>query len=316
MKPPCPPLETIRRLGADSLDADAFRALEAHVADCEDCRDRLERLARLDSTETSGSPASDPAPAPPPVVPGFVLGAELGRGGSGVVYEAVQPHLGRRVAVKVLARGPGLDARARERWLQEARAIARVQHPNIVRLYDAGEHDGRHYLVLDLIPGGSLRDLAPGPIPPREAARLVETVARAVGAIHRAGMLHLDVKPSNILMNGPPDAGLAELSPMLSDFGIAREEAGSTIEAGASATFGGRGTPAYMAPEQVAGRTGALGPAADVFALGATLYDLLVGRPPFRGATPIETLDLLRTTEPTPRERSRRASPATWRRSS
>nr|WP_303652919.1 serine/threonine-protein kinase [Paludisphaera mucosa] len=223
----------------------------------------------------------------------------MGRGGSGVVYEAVQPRLGRRVAVKILAGGPALDARARERWLREARAVARVRHPNVVRLHEAGEHDGRLYLVLDLIPGGSLRDLAPGPIPPRDAARLVEAVARAVEEIHRVGLLHLDVKPSNILMDGPADAGWEGRTPMLSDFGIARDEA-EAFEASVSGTLGARGTPAFMAPEQVDGRPGAIGPAADVFALGATLYALLTGRPPFQGASAIETLDLLRATEPPP----------------
>ncbi|OJW17086.1 MAG: hypothetical protein BGO49_08035 [Planctomycetales bacterium 71-10] len=296
--PPCPAPEALRRLGADSLDAPAFRELEAHVAACAPCRALLERLARADATETAAGPVDAPATVPP--IPGCILGAELGRGGWGVVYEAEQPRLGRRVAVKVLAAAPDLDARARGRWLREARAAAKVRHPNVVRLHDAGEHAGRLYLVFDLVPGGSLRDRAGGPIPPADAARLVEAIARAVEAIHRAGLLHLDVKPANILMDGPPGAGWGALTPMLSDFGIAREATEAVGEPGASGTLAGRGTPAYMAPEQVAGRPGTIGPAADVFALGATLYALLAGRPPFQGATAIETLDLLRTTEPPP----------------
>ncbi|WP_165250911.1 serine/threonine-protein kinase [Paludisphaera soli] len=293
----CPPPESLLRLGADSLDADAFGSLESHLAACPACRERLESLARFDSTETGDGPRQDP-PGTPPEIPGCVLGAELGRGGSGVVYEALQPKLGRRVAVKVLGGGPALDDRARGRWLREARAAARVRHPNIVRLHEAGEHDGRLYLILDLIPGGSLRRGAgAGRIPPREAARLIEAVARAVEAIHRAGLLHLDLKPANILLDGPPGADWSELTPLLSDFGVARDEADA---AGGWEALGVRGTPAFMAPEQAAGRPGALGPAADVYALGATLYALLTNRPPSRGGRPIEDPGVPRSAGPTP----------------
>ncbi len=292
---PCPDPESLRRLGAESLDPDVFRALEAHVAGCGRCREVLEGFARSDATATTEPDADAAAPTSAPRIPGCVLGRVLGRGGSGVVYEAEQPALGRRVAVKVLAAAADLDAKARERWLREARAAARVRHPNVVRLHDAGEHDGRLYLVFDLVPGGSLRELASGPSPPDVAAAIVETIARAVEAIHRAGLLHLDVKPANILMDGPPGAALEDLTPMLSDFGIARE---TSEAAGATGTLGGRGTPAYMAPEQVAGRSGTVGPTADVFSLGATLYKLLTGRPPFQGASAFETMDLLLATEP------------------
>ncbi|WP_337176703.1 protein kinase [Paludisphaera sp.] len=291
---PCPDPDVLRRLGADSLDAETYRRLEAHLASCPSCRDRLDRIARSEATATE---RADAPPAPAPTIPGLVLLREIGRGGWGVVHEAEQTTLRRRVAVKILAAAPDLDARARGLWLREARAAARVRHPNVVRLHDAGEHDGRLYLVFDLVPGGSLRDLADAPVPPAVAARIVEAIAGAVEAIHGAGLLHLDVKPANILMDGPPGAGWDALTPMLSDFGIARE---ASEVAGATVTLGVRGTPAYMAPEQVAGRPGTIGPAADVHALGATLYALLTGRPPFHGATPIETLDLLRDSEPPP----------------
>ncbi len=288
----CPHPETLQRLGAESLDTEDFRALEAHVASCASCRELLERFARADS---SGTPAIRPDPAL--AIPGCILGEELGRGGWGVVYEAEQTTLARRVAVKILFSAPGLDARARARWLREARAAAKVRHPNVVRLHDAGEHEGRLYLVFDLISGGSLRELARGPMDPDVAARIVETIAGAVHAIHRERLLHLDIKPSNLLMDGPPGASLDALTPMLSDFGIAREVSEDESDA-ETETLGGRGTPSYMAPEQVASRSGTIGPGADVFAMGATLYALLTGRPPFQGATPFETMDLVRLAEP------------------
>lgn len=297
---PCPDDAILRRLGDDSLDAEIFDEVERHVAACGRCRRALERIARVDPSGSSRhAPFPARAAAPPPTIPGCALGRELGRGGWGVVYEAEQPKLRRRVAVKVLAARADLDARARERWLREARAAAKVKHPNIVRLHDADEHEGRLYLVFDLLSGGSLRDLARGPLPPPLAAGIVETIAGAVEAIHRAGLLHLDVKPANILMDGPPGAELAALEPILSDFGIARDTT-EGADLGASGTAGGRGTPSYMAPEQIVALPGTIGPAADVFALGATLYALLTGRPPFQGASTFETMDLLLTTEPAP----------------
>ncbi|WP_165227011.1 serine/threonine-protein kinase [Aquisphaera insulae] len=294
----CPSAERLGRLGSDSLASDEFRALEAHLVACTECRDRLDGLARLDTPER---PARALAAAKPPEIPGCVLGRKLGRGGSGVVYEAFQPTLERRVAVKILTAGAAADEAARRRWLREARAIARVRHPNIVHLHDAGEHEGRLFLVLDLVEGGSLRDrLAGRPIPPGDAARIVEATARAVEESHKAGIVHLDVKPSNILMDGPGQADWGDLTPMLSDFGIARPAGERTREAMISGALGVGGTPAFMAPEQVAGRPEEIGPAADVHALGATLYALLTGRPPFLGASPVETIDLLRTAEPPP----------------
>lgn len=299
MTPACPPLEELQRLGGDSLADGPFQALEGHIADCPHCQERLERLVRVDATD-SMRPPPRPVDARPPEVPGFVIGAELGRGGCGVVYEALQPRIGRRVALKFLTDGPSRDAHARERWLREARALGRVRAPNVVRLHEAGEHEGRLYLVLDLVPGGSLKSLLTGPVPPRDAARLIETMARAVAGLHALGVLHLDIKPSNILLDGPPGADWSELAPMLSDFGIALAEEGPGAEASASGTLGTRGTPAFMAPEQVTGRRRLIGPGADIFGLGATLYTMLTGRPPFQAATAIETLDLLRSSDPTP----------------
>jgi hypothetical protein len=216
----------------------------------------------------------------------------------GVVYEAWQPQLARRVAIKIVTGNVGTGADDRRRWLREARAIGQVRHRNVVQIHEAGEYDGCLYLVLDLIAGGSLAGRITGPLPAKVAAGLMETVARAVDEIHRAGMLHLDIKPSNILLDGPPDGPWDRITPMIADFGIAW----SGDDPGATATgpIGVRGTPSFMAPEQIDGDRAAIGPRSDVFALGATLYSMLTGRPPFQAVSVIETLDLVRTREPAP----------------
>ena len=183
-------------------------------------------------------------------------------------------------------------------WLREAQAIGRVRHRNVVQLHEAGEQDGWLYLVLDLITGGSLAERITGPLPARVAVELMAAIARAVDQIHKAGMLHLDIKPSNILLDGLPDGPWDQVTPMIADFGIAR--AGDDPGATATGPIGARGTPSFMAPEQIAGDRAAIGPRSDVFALGATLYSLLTGRPPFQAASVIETLDLVRTREPAP----------------
>ena len=232
------------------------------------------------------------------MIPGFVIERELGRGGMGVVYQAWQPQLARRVAIKVVSASTLIGAEDRRRWLREARAIGRVRHRNVVQLHEAGEQDGCLYLVLDLIMGGSLAERVTGPLPARVAAELMLAVARAVDQIHKAGMLHLDIKPSNILLDGPPDGPWDQVTPMLADFGIAR--AGDDPGATATGPIGVGGTPSFMAPEQIAGDRAGIGPRSDVFALGATFYSLLTGRPPFQAASVIETLDLVRAREPAP----------------
>lgn len=266
--------------------------MEAHVEACPGCQGVLERLAADSSAWAMPEPELRPRREQPPTIPGFVIERELGRGGMGVVYQAWQPQLGRRVAIKVVGARVGIGADDRRRWLNEALAIGRVRHRNIVPIHEAGEHDGSLYLVLDLIPGGSLAERALGPLAPRVAAGLMATVARAVEHLHRAGLLHLDVKPSNILLDGPPDGGWDQATPMITDLGIARTGDGPAGPAGIG------GTPSYMAPEQVSGDGCSIGPHSDVFALGATLYTLLTGRSPFQGASVIETLELMRSREP------------------
>ena len=221
----------------------------------------------------------------------------------GVVYLAIGTGLDRPVALKILPGASGSDASTgpRRRWLREARAVSSIRHPNVVPLYDYGEADGWFYLVLEYVPGGTLKKRLTEPLPPRVAAGLMETIARAVGYLHGRGLLHLDLKPSNILLdceeNGPWD----RVIPRISDFGLAL----SDDDAGASETSlaGIRGTPSYMAPEQAAGSRAGVGAAADIHALGAILYELLTGRPPFQGASTLETLDQVRGQEPVPPRR-------------
>jgi serine/threonine protein kinase len=294
----CPSPETIGQFVNARLSGPRYAVMEGHVETCSACQDILERFAAEPSECEIYRPERLPPPEQPPTIPGFVIEREIGRGGMGVVYQAWQPQLDRRVAVKVVSASAGIGVEDRRRWLREARAIGRVRHRNIVQLHDAGEQDGCLYLVLDLITGGSLADRLTGPLPGRVAVELMAAVARAVDQIHKAGMLHLDIKPANILLEGLPDGPLDQATPMLADFGIAR--AGDDPGATATGLIGVRGTPSFMAPEQVAGARAEIGPRSDIYALGATLYSLLTGRPPFQAASVIETLDLVRTRAPAP----------------
>ncbi len=292
----CPSHATLARLGHDSFDGAEWAAVEAHVQHCEHCVGMLEKLVGHD-TATAPAPATLPAEENLPHIPGFDIEGELGRGGMGVVYRAWESKLARTVALKIVPSGPMTGARERRRWLSEARCVTRVNHPNIVQIHDAAEADGWLYLVLEFVPGGSLKERLCGPVPPRAAAQLMRPVAAAVTAVHAAGLLHLDLKPSNILLDSPPESAWNEASPKVADFGIARPLADP--DASATRSAGPWGTPFYMAPEQIAADRGVLGPATDVYALGAILYELVTGRPPFLAASPIETFDQIREAEPT-----------------
>ena len=294
----CPSPEMLGQLTHASWSASWFTAMEAHVEACLACQGVLERLASESSQCADRKSERHPLREEPPAIPGFVIERELGRGGMGVVYQAWQPQLARAVAIKVVSLGVGIGAEDRRRWLREARAIGRLRHRNVVQLHEAGEQDGCLYLVFDLITGGSLAERINGPLPARVAVELMLAVARAVEEIHNAGMLHLDIKPSNILLDGLRDDPWDKVTPMIADFGIAR--AGDDPGATATGLTGVGGTPSFMAPEQIAGDRAVIGPRSDVFALGATLYCLVTGRPPFQAASAIETLDLVRTREPAP----------------
>jgi eukaryotic-like serine/threonine-protein kinase len=291
--------ESLRRLGDDDLDPALFEVMERHVQGCSRCGLRLEALARecLGPTGFDHSGVSESA-ATVLELEGFLIEAEIGRGAMGVVHLARDLRLGRRVALKILSQ-PGVDAR--RRWLREARAVSSVRHPNVVSLYDCREVGPWFVLILEHIPGGSLEKRISGPLAPRAAAGLMEKIARAVAYVHHQGVLHLDLKPSNILLDGEGGGAWERTNPLISDFGLAvfREDGG-----GAEPTQDGpRGTPVYMAPEQMAERVGKLGPSADVYSLGVILYELLTGRPPFRAASPYETMELARTQDAVPLRR-------------
>jgi WD40 repeat protein len=240
-----------------------------------------------------GEPA-DAAPPGGPHIPGYSILGELGRGAMGRVYEARQHALNRIVALKVLNDQATADPEALARFRTEAEALARLSDAQIVTVYDFGEHDGRAYLAVERVEGGSLdRRLDGTPWPPRRAADLVASLAQAIELAHRHEVVHRDLKPANILLT-------ADGVPKISDFGLAR-----LLDQDGSATRTGTvlGTPSYMAPEQASGARVEVGPAADVYSLGAILYELLTGRPPFRAATPLETLVLVRDHDPVPPRR-------------
>jgi WD40 repeat protein len=229
-----------------------------------------------------------------PTVPGYELLDILGRGAMGVVYRARQLKADRLVALKMVLAGSHADPDQLRRFRTEAEAAARLQHPNIVQVFEVGEHsDPGSGAVLpffsqEFCAGGSLAErLRQGTLKPVEAARLIATLARAMHAAHRAGVVHRDLKPSNILFaGGGPEAELATLTPKVADFGLARKLDG----AAQTQTGAILGTPSYMAPEQAGGQTQEHGPGVDIYALGAILYECLTGRPPFKAASAMDTI--------------------------
>jgi WD40 repeat protein/tetratricopeptide (TPR) repeat protein len=260
--------------------------------------------ANAEWTTEPGAPPHDVGPAAAarrlPVVPGFTVLSELGRGGMGVVYLARRAVLNRPCALKMILSGDHASPEESVRFLAEAEAAGRIRHPNALQIYSVGDHDGRPYLELEFADGGSLADRLDGaPWPGRRAAAMVEPLARAVGEAHRLGIIHRDIKPGNVLLT-------ADGTPKVADFGLARSIAEGS---GLTATDSILGSPSYMAPEQAAGRTREAGPPADVYSLGAILYELLTGRPPFRGASMLDTLEQVKTAEPVPPGRLVPATP-------
>jgi serine/threonine protein kinase/Tfp pilus assembly protein PilF len=301
-----------------------------------DCRERYGLAARLEHPEEPGAAAEATATsATRPLrrrselptgwqgdwsgVHGLELVDFLGSGGMGVVFKARQVALDRDVAVKFLRDAYLSDSGRRERFLQEARAVARLRHPHLVQLYEFGEVPAacgaasQPYLVLEYVSGGSLTDLVRGsPQPPSEAARLVETLADAIHYAHQQGVIHRDLKPANVLLHEAENEGkgpaegvhgprsttprplTADLCAKITDFGLAKFVAGSDLTHSGDVV----GTPSYMAPEQAAGKSAPITPAVDVYGLGAILYEVLIGRPPFAAATVDATLDLVQQDEP------------------
>ena len=229
-----------------------------------------------------------------PEVAGYDILAELGHGGMGVVYQARQQQLKRLVALKMIR--AGLQARPKDldRFRLEAEAVARLHHANIVQIYDIGAAAGLPFVALELLEGGSLADrLAGTPQPGRQAAELMVTLARAMHTAHQAGIVHRDLKPSNVLFD-------RDGTPKIVDFGLAKH---LEVQHGHTETGQIMGTPSYMAPEQARGQTREISPATDVYALGAILYEMLTGRPPFKGTIPAETVWQVIHEEPVPPSR-------------
>ena len=329
--------ELLEHLGKEVAN-DNCDTIEDHLEICASCRNRLEALAKavtcagvqlLRSRAPVGtcsqvwlerlgeSPpsllacasAEGEALAVPRTVqragiltdlPGFTDLREVGRGGMGVVYRAQDRELDRPVALKIVSEGRTAGAAARERFRRESLALARLKHPNVVRIYGVGEYEGLPYLVMEWVEGGDLAErLRRGVFQPREVAALGLPLAQALEAAHDQGIIHRDLKPSNILLADAPSGSSQaawpcrgmRLEPKIGDFGLAK-----LVEYDAKATQSGAaiGTPDYMAPEQ----TGLIenaqhGPATDIYGLGAILYEMLVGHPPFAGATRHETIRLV-----------------------
>ncbi len=307
-----------------------YPGLAAELAQFFDDRDRFDRLAsplRELSRPTShdGRPPRPEPGAWPDSIPGEVITrtptyephaeaadlattcltlldyevvGELGRGGMGVVYKAWQRSLKRLVALKMLQAGSGAPQEERARFLAEAETVARLEHPHIVRIHEVGEQGGTPFYSMAYAEGASLhRRLGGAPLPARQAAGLVQSLARAVHFAHQRGVVHRDLKPSNVLLAGAPGAPVEQCVPKVTDFGLAKR---LDVDTGQTRSGAVLGTPSYRAPEQGRGHSKAVGPAADTYALGAVLYELLTGRPPFRAATPVETILQVLCDEPVP----------------
>jgi serine/threonine-protein kinase len=259
-----------------------------------------ETLAPTDPSPVPGEETSDghTSPAarerPVPVIDGYQILGELGRGGMGVVYRARQIRLNRPCVLKMILAGIHAEAESVARFLAEAEAVARLQHPHIVQIHHIGEADGLPFFELEYVAGGSLdRRIDGTPWPARRAAELVEALARAVAEAHRQGIIHRDLKPGNVLL-------AVDGTPKITDFGLAKA---LDKDSGLTRTDSIMGSPGYMAPEQAAGQAKQLGPLADIYSLGAILYELLTGGAPFRGTTALEIIEQVKHAEPVPPSR-------------
>jgi hypothetical protein len=276
------------------------------------------------SYRASGSLTSQERPASNnlPVISGYEILEELGRGGMGVVYKATDQRLKRLVALKMIGAGGQAAAADLARFRTEAEAIARFQHPNIVQVHEIGEYEGKPFFSLEFCIEGSLSQKTNGiPLPPKDAAQVVETLARAVDYAHQRGVIHRDLKPANVLLQSLStdtqgrhekdstslclDTSVVQICPKITDFGLAKK----LDETGQTATGAIMGTPSYMSPEQAGGDTKTVGPAADIYALGAILYECLTGRPPFRGSSHMDVIRQVLSDDPVPPSRLQPKTP-------
>ncbi len=317
----CPDRDLLERLLDNRLADTELDELDRHVKGCASCQQALEELTddrrwiselRHEVTQLSAATELERAGDPPgvtdgataaakgsgarvaPAVPGYEISGELGRGGMGVVYHARHVRLNRPCALKMILAGAHAGPEDLARFVTEAEAIARLQHPSIVQIRHIGDADGLPFLELEYVAGGSLdRQLDGTPWPPTQAARLAEQVALGIAEAHRQGIVHRDLKPSNVFL-------AADGTPKVGDFGLAKMLDRQAMLTRSESVMG---SPSYMAPEQASGHAREAGPAVDVYAVGAVLYELLTGRPPFRGTTANETLEQVKTTEPVPPSR-------------
>lgn len=311
----CPPEGQLRRFLTEDLPPSKIAELEEHLDHCERCQDAMEDLT-LSGPRTRSMYVREFTPAaefldelrervatarveqadPLPDVPGYYVFRELGRGGSGIVYLARHLRLNRFVALKLLRTEVGSGGR--ERFRREAEAIARVQHPNVIQIFEVGDTGGRTFLALEYVDGPTLAEAFAGaPQPPRRAAQLIEAISRAVAAAHARGVVHRDLKPGNVLL-------AAEDTPKVTDFGLAKLAGDGGVRTTCEGQF--LGTPNYAAPEQVSpwgSAEGGSDVAVDVYAVGTILYEALTGRPPFQAPDAFETLLRVLHCDPVPPSR-------------
>lgn len=329
-------LEQATHLRRDGLPVDVEKYVGDYPHLANDIRQLLGVLSELDPYDREGctvtmAPDTDADSAADggfrlrtaglrfPTLPDYRVVREIGRGGMGVVYEARDLRLKRPVALKMILAAEFASAEHLQRFRREAELVARLKHSNIVQIYDVGDQDGRPYLALEYVDGKTLADFADGkPLPVRRAAELLEALARAAHHAHQNGIVHRDLKPSNILMarhsdsiettslhSTPNPSGLTlsgvvtsdGWTPKITDFGLAKDLLDSADQSRTGTVLG---TPSYMSPEQAGGHVRETGPATDVYSLGAILYTLLTGRPPFQGTTAVETVRMVVATQPVP----------------
>lgn len=308
---PCPDPELLRRIAAGVISDDSLTATIGHLHACDHCRQSFEAFMRADlhSLKPLAGDTHHPAatlphaepPLPDEIGPGFQVIESLGTGGMGFVLKCHDTRLRRTVAVKLL-RNDRVTPDHLERIAREARAQASLNHPNIVPVYEIGQHAGLPMIVMEYLPGGSLRDrIAQAPLQPRQAAAVVAAIARGLDQAHAAGVVHRDLKPSNILLTDGELAGDAHAAvPKIADFGLAKFlSEGSDLTAADAIP----GTPAYLAPELVGAARAQATPASDQYALGVILYECLTGRPPFTGVSFAQLVALIQAAMPvSPRE--------------